>query len=400
MRILVITNLFPPQELGGYGRCLADFVWGLKELGHYIKVLTSDAPYLNSHSSTSQSYVNPDYILRSLQLKGSYESGISILTNEGESSIVDDNNIALIHSCLSENFDGVLLGNLDLIGFQILPCLLSFNIPILHHIGFVNPPFTPHPILDSDNYHILPASDVVGVNLRKQGFSVNPAHTVYPGARTDLFQLNRNHISSSLSFALSQHHAGFCLGKPSNPLKVGYAGLIMSSKGVHTIIESVITLRNHGLSIQATLAGAPYQKEYYEKLLSIISDHDCTDMISFVGPLSRPQLIRFWDSQHVGIFPSIYPEAFGISAAEILSSGLLLLSTGVGGASELFTSGVHGLSFKPDNSSSLYDVISYALANPDIFKSISTSGNLHVRKNFSVLTSARKLEHLFSSLHF
>ena len=48
MRLLVITNLFPPQELGGYGRCLSDFVWGLKELGHYIKVITSDAPYLTS----------------------------------------------------------------------------------------------------------------------------------------------------------------------------------------------------------------------------------------------------------------------------------------------------------------------------------------------------------------
>ena len=45
MRILVITNLYPPQELGGYGRC-SDFVWGLLRHGHEISVLTSNAPYL------------------------------------------------------------------------------------------------------------------------------------------------------------------------------------------------------------------------------------------------------------------------------------------------------------------------------------------------------------------
>ena len=56
----------------------------------------------------------------------------------------------------------------------------------------------------------------------------------------------------------------------------------------------------------------------------------------FLRPINRTQLIRFWSLQHVGIFPSIFPEAFGIVGAEILSSGLLPISSGVGGASELY----------------------------------------------------------------
>ena len=31
MQLLLITNLYPPQELGGYGRCMADFAWGFWE---------------------------------------------------------------------------------------------------------------------------------------------------------------------------------------------------------------------------------------------------------------------------------------------------------------------------------------------------------------------------------
>ena len=51
MRLLLITNLYPPQELGGYGRCMADFAWGLQERGHSLQVISSDAPYLGPSSS-------------------------------------------------------------------------------------------------------------------------------------------------------------------------------------------------------------------------------------------------------------------------------------------------------------------------------------------------------------
>ena len=51
MRLLLITNLYPPQELGGYGRCMADFAWGLLERGHTLQVLSSDAPYLGPSSA-------------------------------------------------------------------------------------------------------------------------------------------------------------------------------------------------------------------------------------------------------------------------------------------------------------------------------------------------------------
>ncbi|MBM5786131.1 MAG: glycosyltransferase family 4 protein, partial [Cyanobacteria bacterium K_DeepCast_35m_m1_288] len=46
MDLLLVTNLYPPQELGGYGRCMADFCWGLLQLGHRVQVISSDAPYL------------------------------------------------------------------------------------------------------------------------------------------------------------------------------------------------------------------------------------------------------------------------------------------------------------------------------------------------------------------
>ena len=398
MRLLVITNLFPPQELGGYGRCLSDFVWGLKELGHYIKVVTSDAPYLNKPSLSPCSDVPDITITRHLKLKGSYESGISILDNPVISSRIDKNNISVLSDNLCDGWDGVLLGNLDLIGIEILPVLLRQNIPILHHIGFVSPPFAPHPILESPNYHILPASQAVALSLQQAGFSICSNNVVYPGARIDLFQPRHSSYSSSLSFAFAQETAGHSIGSPSNPLKVGFAGLLMGSKGLHTLIQALILLKQQGYSVQANFAGDSFQSGYIEQLEQLILKNDCLGSFNFVGCLSRNELIRFWSRHHIGIFPSIHPEAFGISAAEILSSGLLLISSGVGGASELFTPGEHGLLFKPDNPSSLLSVLLNVLNNPGLLRTLSRQGFFHVRDHFSVSSSSLKLESLFKSL--
>ena len=51
MRLLLITNLYPPQELGGYSRCMSDFAWGLLQRGHTLQVISSDAPYLGPSSA-------------------------------------------------------------------------------------------------------------------------------------------------------------------------------------------------------------------------------------------------------------------------------------------------------------------------------------------------------------
>jgi hypothetical protein len=38
-RILLVTNLFPPEELGGYGRMMWEFAHGLQLRGHEVRVL-------------------------------------------------------------------------------------------------------------------------------------------------------------------------------------------------------------------------------------------------------------------------------------------------------------------------------------------------------------------------
>ena len=83
MNLLVVTNLYPPQELGGYGRSIADFVWGLLKLGHSIQVLTSDAPHLGASSSLGPSREAVDR-----QLQGSYVGGVRPLQDRSSAKLL------------------------------------------------------------------------------------------------------------------------------------------------------------------------------------------------------------------------------------------------------------------------------------------------------------------------
>ena len=185
MRLLLITNLYPPQELGGYGRCMADFAWGLKERGHTIQVITSDAPYLGpSSAGTSAEPVD-----RRLQLKGSFRGGVHHIQEPAARARVNANNRALLAEWISQGpWDGILLGNLDLLGTELLSPLLASNLPLLHHIGFVTPPYPPQEMPPkSSSYKVLAASSAVQQCLKDAGISAEDGTVAYPGARVDLF---------------------------------------------------------------------------------------------------------------------------------------------------------------------------------------------------------------------
>ena len=136
MKLLVVTNLYPPQELGGYGRSIADFVWGLQERGHSIQVLSSDAPHLGAGSNLGPS---GEAVERRLQLKGSYEGGLQVIQDPQRRRAIDQANEALLGTWLkNQHWDGILLGNLDLLGHELLESILKAPCIVQHHVGFVH----------------------------------------------------------------------------------------------------------------------------------------------------------------------------------------------------------------------------------------------------------------------
>ena len=339
--MLLITNHYPPQELGGYGRCMADFAWGLQQRGHYIQVVSSDAPYLGPDSPGP----NGEPVDRRLNLKGSFQNGVKHLQDSTIKNKIDARNIDLLKYWLQQkNWDGVLLGNLDLLGPELLDPLLASGLPILHHIGFVNPPYPPENMPSNrSKYLILTASKIVRICLSQAGMNIDNAEVIYPGARVDLFG------SSRLGRPLPPEPNG----TTGRPLRVCFAGLQMASKGPHTLLEAILQLKQRGLEVHGMLAGGAFQKDYAADLRKFCINNNLNTQIHFLPQLKREQLARFFQVHHVCAFTSLHPEAFGIVAAEAMASGLALVSTGVGGASEVFEDEISGLRYPAGNRSAL-----------------------------------------------
>ena len=163
------------------------------------------------------------------------------------------------------------------------------------------------------------------------------------------------------------------------PLRASFAGLQMVSKGPHTLLEAVLQLKKKGVSIHAMLAGGAFQKEYVAELHQFCTRHNLNAQIDFVPQLNRQQLARFFQLQHACIFTSIHPEAFGIVAAEAMASGLALVSTGVGGASEVFENEISGLSYPPGNSTALAAQLERLARDPALLNRLQQAGEERVR---------------------
>jgi len=385
MKLLVVTNLYPPQELGGYGRSIADFVWGLKERGHQVQVLCSDAGYLGPGGDGPSG----EPVDRGLMLKGDYQQGVRIFGDPIAIAEIDRMNAQLLKGWLDQgSWEGILVGNLDLLGFGLLDHLLGLGIPVLQHLGFVIPPFTPEQWPQHSHYRLVSASRAVRANLVVAGLPVANAPVVYPGARVELMGLEAT--GRSLPPAPGSHGSG--------ALRVCFAGLLMESKGPHTLLEAIAQLHRHGVAIEAMVAGGRFNPAYAIRLEQYAAEQGIADHVQFVKQLSRDQLARFFRLNHVAVFSSISPEAFGIVAAEAMASGLALVSSGVGGAAELFEPEVSGLAFRPGDADDLARQLERLATEPGLLARLQAAGEARVRQQFSVGQSALELEQLFGAL--
>ena len=385
MRLLLITNLYPPQELGGYGRCMADFCWGLRQRGHHIQVICNDASYLGASSEIG---LSDEPVARQLLLKGDFCDGVHVNQSATAQKAVHEHNINTIRNWLeNSDWDGILLGNIDLLGVELLQWLTQHGLPVLHHIGFVQSPYTASQQPKVDNYHILAASEVVKKRLISDGILAQNSAIVYPGARTELF--GPNAIRRELPKPPSR--------VTGEPLHLCFAGLLMASKAPHTLLEAIAKLHKEGYPIHATLAGGEFQKSYIKAMKSFCIDQRIESNIIFCKQLTRGQLARFFRLHHAAIFPSMHPEAFGIVAVEAMASGLALISSGVGGASEVFEDNISGLKFEAGNMESLAEQIKRLFNEPKLLKTLQENGLKRSRNEFDVKRSSLQIEQLLKN---
>ncbi|MBD1869054.1 FkbM family methyltransferase [Cyanobacteria bacterium FACHB-471] len=377
-RILIISNLYPPQVLGGYERSIADFARLLHHLGHQVLVLTTDNPaFATSH--VSQSYPDPT-VERCLTLAGEWRrgSGTDWFTPAEVERISQLNLNALADWISRFQPDVALAGNIDFLGVHLLEFLLSREIPVAHYVMNMAPSYLPERTPNSLLHRYITCSNWLTDVLREGNYPTETTKTIYPGAIVEEFYQD----------ALPTR----------DRLRIAYASIVMLYKGADVLVEALSLLNAMGVDFSATFAGDTLEPQFVEELKRFIESEGFLDRVTFAGPLSRQELKELYKTHNVLVFPSRFQEPFGISQIEAMAAGLALITSGTGGAAEIVEHGVNGLKFESENPFALAEALSYLVSNPEEWEAIAQQGQQKAMTQFTQRKAVEELIELLEEL--
>ncbi|MEQ9621984.1 glycosyltransferase [Coleofasciculus chthonoplastes] len=373
-RILVINNLYPPQELGGYGRYISDFANILRERGHTVEVLSSNAPYLGE-IKTSEVYAD-----RSLTLYGSYEQlPPKVLEDPSEFRQVVDRNDQIIRQKIESYAPEVcLVGNIDFLSQRVFEPLFENKIPTIHHVAFNQPGYPISDTPESSFYHLSACSEFVKQNILQQGYPLNDISVIYPGAFVEKFKMP--------------------LLPSFDKLRIVFASLVLPYKGPQTVVEALAILHDADIDFHCVIAGAAPDQSFLKQLKDFTKVRGIEDKVDFFGYLPRTQLVELYATHNVFVFPSVWQEPFGISQVEGMAASLTVITSGTGGAGEIVESGVSGLTFPPGNAVALAEAWVTLIRDRQRWEGITVAGQERAVSLFDIERSVDLLEDKFDEL--
>ncbi len=377
-RILVVTNLFPPQEMGGYGRKLWEFSAELLRRGHDVRVLTADAAYLYRPGDTGSEDIEA-HVRRELQLYGAWRNGKTVVETDraGALSRIRANAETVARMLDETGADVCLFGNMDFLGTDCLEVPLRRGIPIVHSFGNSHPGFDTSRTPDSPRYCAAPASGWLAEHMAASGYRFQRQAIVYPGARVDYYYRHFMPVQDKL--------------------RILFAGLVLPYKGPQVLINALSMLHRQGIDFECVIAGDSTSDEFVGQLKDFIRKQGMEAKFRFPGFLDRSGLARAINATNVVVFPSNVNETFGITQVEGMAGGLAVVTSGTGGAQEVVRDGVDGLVFQRGDHEDLARKLKGLLDDRQRWRDLALAGRRRAVE-FAIPRSVDVIERAFTEM--
>ena len=179
----------------------------------------------------------------------------------------------------------------------------------------------------------------------------------------------------------------------SGKLKLLFLGFIGERKGIFDLIELIKNNKEHFAGkMQLTIGGNGETK----KLETLIQEGGLSEIVDFKGWISGDQKRRLLQESDVYILPS-YNEGLPISILEAMSFAMPIISTSVGGISEILSTNKNGYLIKPGDSAALLDSINAFIENPELIQQMGQQSRGMVTPYYSN-SVIPKLESLYERM--
>lgn len=366
MKILVLTNLYPPHYLGGYELICQTVLEALQARGHEIRILTSDHVVDSVVDSVERIPID-----RSLRINGLY--GHPWQGIQGLRRLEMHNNNTLRAAIQRHHPDLVYVWNMSGLSKSLLFTLQDSGLPVVFYI--------------SDHWMIRGLASDVWLGWWNQSKLRITQRLVrawwnWTGARRRWNQSAPTNSIRGLKFgriyfcshALKEltMTAGFnvahgeiiycpvhlryfppCLTEPRKRVtRLLYAGRLTEDKGVMTALWALAILRGKQ-AFQLDIYGRG-DNAYEERLRRFAQENQLTVNFATAGLDEMPQIYANHD---ILLFTSEWAEPFALTPIEAMASGLPVIGTTTGGSAELFRDGENGLTYGAGNARELADRI-------------------------------------------
>lgn len=408
MRILFVTNYYPPYEVGGYEQLCRDVVQALEERGHTCCVLTS------RRGAAGQDPVNPQ-VHRLLHIQPDYEARLSpalqfLFTRRRYARQDLASFQALCHAFQP---DVVFIWNL-----QGLPRALAVAAESLPEVGVASwlAGYSPAEPDEFWNYWAQAprrraylgkvkeaVSRVALATMRHDGVPLRPqlTHVAVVSEYMRRIGLARGVLPEHTLVIYNGVEDMWFRPRASRAvgglLRLLYAGRLSEDKGAHVAIAAMRCLANDlGVaSASLTIAGSG-PEPYVSRLRALVREHRLEDSVTFLGWQPRERMPELMAEHDVYLLCSSVEEAFSRAVLEAMASGLAVVGTLTGGTGEILVEGQTGLTFPVGDSEALARQIRRLAEEPGLLDRLARNGQRVVYERFRMEHMVNEIERLLS----
>jgi len=179
--------------------------------------------------------------------------------------------------------------------------------------------------------------------------------------------------------------------KKENEFLVGSVGRLVNWKGVHVLLNAVPLVLLKFPDCKFLIIGEGREKDNLKKLANNLKVEKA---VRFMGKADN--VAELYNSMDIFVHTAIVPEPFGRVIIEAMASGLPVISTKIGGPTEIITDSNNGFLVAPNNAKILAEKIIFLLNNKSIREKMIKNGIDTVLKQFDIKLTTRKIEELYN----
>jgi glycosyltransferase involved in cell wall biosynthesis len=176
-----------------------------------------------------------------------------------------------------------------------------------------------------------------------------------------------------------------------DPPRLLFVGRIAKVKGVAVLLEAMSKLSETHPVLQLDIVGDGPDRPEMERN---VAELGLSDRVTFLGYRSQAEVAELLETTDVFVLPS-FAEGVPVTLMEAMGAAVPVVTTQVGGITELVVDGETGFIVRPGDPDVLADRIARLVDDPELRRRMGRRGREVVEADFTNRTEASRLKSLF-----